>query len=50
MIQSAKPMLLGEAVAFEAKIKNIADSSHRMVWKNPSELEKFAKGCSEIYI
>ena len=42
IIPSAKTMLLKEAVAFEAQLKNIASKSTTMVWENPDELERFA--------
>ena len=42
IIPSAKTMLLKEAVAFEAQLKNIASKSTTMVWDNPDELERFA--------
>ena len=42
IISSAKTMLLKEAVAFEAQLKNIASKSTTMVWDNPDELERFA--------
>ena len=40
---SAKPMLLREAVAFEAQIKSIASDSNKMVWNKPEELERFSR-------
>ena len=41
---SAKSMLLQEAVAFEAQLKNIASKSTVMMWDSPEELERFAQG------
>ena len=43
IIPSAKPMLLREAVAFEAQIKHIENGENKMVWNSPDELERFSK-------
>ena len=48
MIPSTKPMLLKNAIKFEALIKNIADEKHQMRWEKPEELEQFSQKLQKV--